>query len=191
MRQWIILPLVLLLAACGGADEQADAPLNFDATYGQDQDFSFNYPDTWIAVPNANGTIDIASNQDTLDTRNNTDGQGELPPGNIVMTMDIITLESLGMPADTGPEALLQLLAPDLVAGEGDAIYGDVTALALGGHSAARMDGASSTSDLSLLIVDVGNGAFAIIAVSAPLGEMGSFNDALEGIISSMTYTTP
>ncbi len=181
--------LALMLAACGGGgDDGGDGGVDLSQSY-DNEGLSFNYPEGWVVLDNGFGQVMLASNQETLDLMTGGDSAGP-PSSQVGVSIMLMPMEEAGMGDDVTPMSVMEMLLPGMQE-EGEAEFTEPSEETIEDKATARVEGSDENVQAAIIIVDIGNGTFVMATGAAAPGELDDFNDEINAIIGTMSYSAP
>ncbi len=197
---WLILVaiLVLVLAACGGGGGDGDGS-DGDGDSGdgggnlsrQNYDFnglSFDYPGGWVVDYVTEGQVAVANSQEAMDAlENQTDGGPS--SGQFSLMITFFAAEEMGLTEDVSLAAVLEMFLGFAV-DEDTPNFSVPLEETVGGKNTIRVEGSDENVQAVMIVIDFDN-TYAFVTGATTLGELGDFNDEINAIIGSMSYTAP
>lgn len=185
------LILSSLLVACGtSADGTGDAEgvsLSQSISYEDDSGgtTTISYPDGWVANTE-DGTINLATSEDILAETPDTPASGQVIATTLFIPSEM-TSAFLTADEEASPMAIATAFSSNFGAEEDN--LNDAEEVTIDGKSAAVVTGQVDEAAIVMVIIDSGDGAYAVVIAGTAAGEGDSIRPTIEAMAGSIEYT--
>lgn len=191
-----ILVLVVVLAACGGKDDEKDSAVNLSQSLSGTMEgvgtITMAYPEGWVGKAGEDGSLAIANSQATMDKMDSS-GPDNIAKGEaaaVAMVMPVMAYEFFDWGTDPSPADATGYL--NMLAGETtEANIGEAETFEVGGRQAAMASGTmtegDSTQGAIIVAVKFDEGMGLIIFITHP-DEVNDYKDTAKAMAGKLEF---
>jgi hypothetical protein len=190
----LFIMMAVVVAACtstGGTSNPTPSALELTQTFtGQNAaggTITVRYPEGWFQ----SGTVDGSLTFTNVENLMVIDGQTN-PSGEIITNVLLIPAASAVAFTATGEvsaSAILDNFATLFGAGDNPAELSEAQPITLNGKTGVVTTGDSPLGTLAIIVLELGNGNYALVFGTTALGEQANLRSALDAIAGSIEYT--
>ncbi len=188
---WLLLVVILALtmAACGGGGGDGDdGGVDLSQSY-DNNGLSFNYPAGWVLDDSAEGQVTIANSQEAMEAIESSQADGGPSSGQFGLMIMSFSAQDMGLEEGVALSTVLDMLMNFMV-GENGPDFSDPSEETIEGKDTVRVEGSDESVQAAIIVVNLEN-AFAFVTGAAAPDELSDFNDEINAIIGSISYSAP